>query len=35
MGNKEKDKTAFEIWLDEQQDQGDYPDGFNPDLYDL
>ncbi len=35
MENKEKDKTTFEIWLDEQQDQGDYPDGFNPDLYDL
>lgn len=35
MGNKEKDKTAFEIWLDEQQDHWYYPDGFNPDLYDL
>lgn len=33
MENKEK--TVFEIWLENGQDLGDYPDGFNPDLYDL
>lgn len=32
---KDKEKTEFEIWLGEQQDLGDYPDGFDPDLYDL
>lgn len=28
-------KTAFEIWLEDTQDLGDYPDGFDPDLYNL
>ena len=27
--------TEFEIWLEEQQDIRDYPEGFDPDLYDL
>ena len=35
MKNKDEAMTVFEIWLEEEQDQGDYPDGFNPDLYDL
>tara|TARA_R110002049_G_scaffold248172_3_gene422686 strand:- start:54 stop:158 length:105 start_codon:yes stop_codon:yes gene_type:complete len=33
--NIDMETTALEIWLDEQQDLGDYPDGFDPDLYDL
>lgn len=32
---KESRHTDFEIWSDEQHDQGDYPLGFDPDLYDL
>lgn len=35
MEPTDNNKTEFEIWLEEQQDQGDYPDGFNPDLYNL
>jgi len=27
--------TEFEEWLVEQNDLGDYPDGFDPSLYDL
>lgn len=33
MGTQ-KDKEQ-EIWLEEQEDLGNYPDGFDPDLYDL
>ncbi len=32
---KDTEKTAFEIWLEDTQDLGDYPDGFDPDLYNL
>jgi hypothetical protein len=28
-------ETAFEIWSENEQDLGDYPDGFNPNLYNL
>lgn len=35
MEPTDNNKTEFEIWLEEQQDHGDYPDGFNPDLYNL
>lgn len=27
--------TEFEEWLEEQNDPRDYPDGFDPSLYDL
>ncbi len=27
--------TDFERWLEQQNDLGDYPDGFDPSLYDL
>ena len=30
----QKDKE-LENWLEQQEDLGDYPDGFDPDLYDL
>jgi len=33
MGTQ-KDKE-LEIWLEQQADLGDYPDDFDPDLYDL
>lgn len=29
------EKTAFEIWLENERDLGDYPDGFDPHLYGL
>ena len=29
------ERTEFEIWSEDGQDLGDYPDGFAPDLYDL
>jgi len=29
------ERTEFEIWLEDGQDLGDYPDGFDPNLYDL
>lgn len=32
---RDTEKTALEIWLENQQDLGDYPDGFDPNLYDL
>jgi len=35
MKNKDEERTEFEIWSEEQQDLGDYSEGFNPDLYDL
>jgi hypothetical protein len=33
--NIDMERTEFEIWLEDGQDLGDYPDGFDPDLYDL
>lgn len=35
MKENDTEMTAFEKWLEETQDPRDYPDGFNPDLYDL
>ena len=31
----ETEKTDLEQWSEEQHDLGDYPDGFEPSLYDL
>lgn len=31
----DKEMTDFEIGLEQQNDLGDYPDGFDPSLYDL
>ena len=31
----EKNNKEFEIWLEACQDQGNYPDDFDPNLYDL
>lgn len=33
--NIEMENMEFEKWLEDGQDLGDYPDGFDPDLYDL
>ncbi|MBW8201941.1 hypothetical protein [Flagellimonas abyssi] len=35
MKENDTEMTAFEKWLEDTQDPRDYPDGFNPDLYDL
>jgi|TARA_B100000949_G_C14088603_1_gene368980 hypothetical protein len=35
MNDKETEATEFENDLEGIQDPKDYPDGFNPDLYDL
>ena len=35
MKNTDEERTEFEIWSEEQHDLGDYPEGFDPDLYDL
>ena len=29
------EKIEFELGLEEEENLGDYPDGFNPGLYDL
>jgi hypothetical protein len=33
--NIDMERMEFQIWLEDGQDLGDYPDGFDPDLYDL
>ncbi len=29
------EKTVFEIWLENEQALGNYPNGFDPDLYEM
>ena len=31
----ENQELELQIWLDEQNDMDDYPDGFDPELYDI
>ena len=36
MKNSEKEeRTVVGTCLEQEQDLGDYPDGFDPDLYDI
>ena len=35
MNDKKTEIVEFEEWLEETQDPRYYPDGFNPELYDL